>query len=137
MKYRIAITAMTICSLAAPVLAWEYTTDFRGLEVYDYEAGGIDMQIICDPKGAFIPPIYSARIEFGEEDFEGEAQLKSADAAYSFQIKYGSVLPSDAISWSSLMRGLRSGTQFELIAGDQTFNLDTETPFPVTCGAEI
>lgn len=130
------ITA-TLLVMSAPAFAWEHTTDFRGLEIYDYEANGIDMQVICDPQGAFIPPIYSARIEFGKEDYEGEVILKSGDASFIFQMKYGSILPSDGPSWTSLIEGLRSGSNLMLTAGGQTLQLDTGSPFPVTCGAEV
>ncbi|MBM3603284.1 MAG: hypothetical protein FJX25_00680 [Alphaproteobacteria bacterium] len=134
---RLVSTLTTLLVMSAPASAWQHTTDFRGLEIYDYEADGIDMQVICDPKGAFIPPIYSARIEFGEDDYEGEVTLQSGEASFIFQMRYGSVLPSDAASWTSLIEGLRSGSELTLTAGDQTLQLDTVSPFPVTCGAKI
>ena len=69
--YAIAAFLLTM----APAFAWVHATDFRGLEIYDFEATGIDVQIICDPQGAFIPPIYSARLRFSQEDYNGEAAL--------------------------------------------------------------
>ena len=131
--YAIAAFLLT----TAPAFAWVHATDFRGLEIYDYEASGIDVQIICDPQGAFIPPSYSARIEFGQEDYNGEAILQSGDASFTFEMKHGSVLPSDGPSWTSLIQGLRSGSDLVLTADGQTLRLDTGSPFPVSCGAMI
>lgn len=133
LSYAIAI----LIAISSPAFAWEHTTDFRGLEIYDFEDEGIDVQVICDPQGAFIPPIYSARIEFGQEDYEGEVMLQSGDASFTFEMKHGSILSSDEPSWKSLIEGLRSGSNLTLNAGGQTLQLETGSPFPVTCGAEV
>ncbi|WP_408595299.1 hypothetical protein ACIPCF_18845 (plasmid) [Paracoccus marcusii] len=134
-RFGCAIAALSVT--ASPALAWEHQTDFRGLEIYDFEATGIDVQIICDPQGAFVPPIYSARLRFSQEDYNGEAILQSGDASFTFEMKHGSVLPSDGPGWTSLIQGLRSGSDLVLTADGQTLTLDTGSPFPVTCGATI
>lgn len=137
MMSRFGCAIAALLATASPTLAWEHQTDFRGLEIYDFEATGIDVQIICDLQGAFVPPIYSARLRFSQEDYNGKAILQSGDASFTFEMKHGSVLPSDEPSWKSLIQGLRSGSNLVLTADGQTVRLDTGSPFPVTCGATI
>ena len=135
MKHTLSMLFVVAAGFVSPAMAWEKTTDFRGLEIYDYATSGISIKIVCDPDGAFIPPIYSARFETGQGDVEGSVALRTAEAAYTFDVSSGSVLMDDPESWSTLIHGLRSSSRFELATGDNVYRLDTGTPFPTACGA--
>lgn len=130
------LAALSIVGLAAgPAFAWNHQTDFRGLEIYDHETGTVDFQIICDPNGAFIPPIFSAEIAFNGIAYEGDMILKTDAGAFTAQAVNGGVSAKDATGWANLVNAFRSSAEIELTAGDQTYQVNTGTPFPVSCGA--
>lgn len=133
-SFSILLLAASLSSTSA--MAWEEMTDFRGLEIYDYAATGISIKIVCDPNGAFIPPMQSARFETSHGDIEGDVVLRTGENSYTFVATHSSVLPTDSDSWSTMIRGLQSGSRFELIADDQVYQVDTEAPFPAACGAD-
>lgn len=135
MKHTLSMLFVVAAGFVSPAMAWEKTTDFRGLEIYDYATSGISIKIVCDPDGAFIPPIYSTRFETGRGDVEGSVALRTTEAVYTFDVSSGSVLMDDPGSWSTLIHGLRSSSRLELATGDDVYRLDTGTPFPTACGA--
>ena len=130
------LAAVSIFGLAAgPGFAWNHQTDFRGLDIYDHENGTVDFQIICDPNGAFIPPIFSAEVAFNGIAYEGDMVLKTDAGTFTAHAVNGGVSAKDATGWANLINAFRSSAEIELTAGNQTYQVDTGTPFPVSCGA--
>lgn len=132
MKFLVALSILGLT--AGPAFAWNHQTDFRGLEIYDHESKTVDLQIICDPEGAFIPPIFSAEIAFNGIAYEGDLILKSDAGIFKTQAINGGVSAKDAKNWASLISAFRSSNEIELTAGGKIYQVDTSTPFPVSCG---
>ncbi|AZY95911.1 hypothetical protein EOJ32_19145 (plasmid) [Paracoccus sp. Arc7-R13] len=131
------VTASVFAFSAAPAFAWVQQTDFRGLEIFDYEAGAVDLQIICDPQGAFVPPIFSATISLDGVDYEGDLTFRSSAGTFNARAMNGGISGNDRDSWTNMINAFRSSAQIELDAGGRTYHLDTSDPLSVPCGIEI
>jgi hypothetical protein len=122
--------------IASPALAWEETTDFRGLHVYTASGDGITATAVCDPDGAFIPPTNHLSIVVDGEPLDGDYLIKSPSKTHQGKMISGSAVSRDGEDWQGLVAVLRSGSQIEVTTNGKTFRFDTGSPFPVSCGAD-
>lgn len=135
MKALIIASITALC--AAPALAWEESTDFRGLHIYTASSESIAFTAVCDPDGAFIPPTNHLQVEVHGQPLEGPYTLKSEADTFTGTMTAGAAISRDETEWKDVVAVLQSGSEIELTAGDQTYRLDTGSPFPVSCGAEV
>lgn len=135
MKY--LVFAAAFGAIAAPASAWEETTDFRGLHIYTASSEGISAVAVCDPDGAFIPPTNHLTMEIEGQFVDGEYLIKTPAASHDGSMVGGSAIDRDAQDWTALVTVLRSGSQIDVQVEGKTFRLETGSPFPVTCGADI
>ena len=135
MKALIAASIIALC--AAPAFAWEEATDFRGLHIYTASSDHIELTAVCDPDGAFIPPTNHLQLEIHGQPLEGPYTLGSGADTFTGTMIAGAAISRDDAEWKDIVAVLRSGSELELTAGDQTYQLDTGAPFPLTCGAEV
>ncbi|TGN68328.1 hypothetical protein E4L95_01755 [Paracoccus liaowanqingii] len=135
MKALIAACSIALC--AAPAFAWDEATDFRGLHFYTASSDSIALTAVCDPGGAFIPPTNHLQIEIHGQPLEGPYTLKSGADTFTGTMIAGAAISREDAEWKDIVAVLRSGSELELTSADQTYQLDTEAPLPVTCGAEV
>lgn len=137
MTYRISSAVMALCTLAAPAFAWDETTDFRGLHIYTVSSDGIALTAVCDPDGAFIPPTNHLQVEVQGQPLEGPYSLKSEAHTFTGTMIAGAAISRDEAEWDDVIAVLQGGSTIELIASDETYKIDTGSPLPVACGANV
>ncbi|AZY95557.1 hypothetical protein EOJ32_17310 (plasmid) [Paracoccus sp. Arc7-R13] len=135
MTFRIATAVMVFCAVAAPAFAWDETTDFRGLHIYTASADGIALTAVCDPDGAFIPPTNHLQVDIQGQWLKGPYTLESEGNTFAGTMIAGTAVSRDKADWQQIIAILQSGSELKLTAGDQTYQVNTGTPFPVSCGA--
>ncbi len=137
MTNRFSIAAVALCTLAAPAFAWDETTDFRGLHIYTASSDGISLTAVCDPEGAFIPPANHLQLEVQGSPLEGPYSLKSEAHTFTGTMISGAVISRDEAEWDDVVAVLQGGSAIELTASDETYKIDTGSPLPVACGANV
>lgn len=137
MTYRFSSTAIALCILAAPAFAWDEATDFRGLHIYTASSEGISLTAVCDPDGAFIPPTNHLQVEIQGQPLEGPYSLKSDAHTFTGTMIAGAAISRDNAEWDDIVAVLKGGSAIELTAFNQTYKIDTGSPLPVSCGADL
>ncbi|RJL05479.1 hypothetical protein D3P06_06960 [Paracoccus aestuarii] len=125
--------AMLAALAGTPAIAWQTQTDFRGLVINDLVQGPLEIKVICDPGGAFIPAADQAILTLEGQLPDGPFTLSADTGSVSGTLEAGLISNRNGGIWTSFARLLMTGSRFDLTVADQTITIQTKSALPETC----
>ena len=119
MKIVLGTIASLILTGTASAASWNATDD-KGLKIYNLDAGALQLTLVCDPEGAYIPPLGHLLVYVGGRELEsGLLEVAARGSEFvPLKIHNGTVLAREnGAHWEQATNVLFAGGAVALKAG--------------------